>query len=104
MALVLNSRRFGILVLSRMRDRLPDNPHPAWNRVYMFLDNNKELAIAAMWAGLGIHLLKDSGIIMGGFKPYTGIPTHLTVQTHQGLFAANGIASGIFTGDGIRSI
>jgi hypothetical protein len=66
--------RFGILVLSRMRDRLPDNPHPAWNRVYLFLDNNKELAIASMWAGLGMHLLKDSGLITGGFKPYTGIP------------------------------
>src|ERR1035437_3138071 len=96
--------RFGILILSRMRDRLPDNPHPAWGRVYMFLDNNKELAIAAMWAALGIHLLKDSGLIMGGFKPYTGIPTHLSAQSHQGLFAANGIASGIFTGEGIRSI
>jgi hypothetical protein len=96
--------RFGILVLSRMRDRLPDNPRPAWGRVYLFLDNNKELAIAAMWAGLGLHLLKDSGLITGGFKPYTGIPTHLSAQTHKGLFAANGIASGIFTGDGIRSI
>ena len=49
--------RFGILVLSRMRDRLPDNRHPAWDRVYVFLDSNKELAIAAMWAGL---LLTDS--------------------------------------------
>ena len=39
---------------------------------------------------------KDSGVFGHGVKPYTGIPLEMSMEAHQGLFAANGTASAIF--------
>lgn len=94
--------RFGILTLGKIRNRLPLNHHVIWDKVYLFLDNNKNIAISAMWLGIGTHLLKDTGIISGGIKPYTGLPVEMSMEGHQGLFAANGIASMMF-GTNIKS-
>jgi uncharacterized protein (DUF2384 family) len=89
--------RFSILVMEKVKNRLPVNHHQIWDIVYGFIDKNKELAIAAMWLGIGTHLLKDSGIFGGGVKPYADLPISMPMEAHNGLFAANGIASGIFS-------
>lgn len=89
--------RFSILVMEKIKNRLPANHHQIWDTVYRFIDNNKELAIAAMWLGIGTHLLKDSGLFGGGVKPYADLPGSMPIEAHQGLFAANGVASSIFS-------
>lgn len=88
--------RFGILTLNQIKKCLPNPHHKSWDLVFGFIDNNKELGIAAMWLGIGCHLLKDSGIITGGIKPYSDLPFSMPMETHQGMFAANGFASTIF--------
>lgn len=88
--------RFTILVLDKIRKRLPQDHHLIWDKVYLFMDNNKGLAISAMWLGLGTHLLKDTGIIAGGMKPYSDVPFQMSMESHQGLLAANGFASTLF--------
>ena len=55
-----------------------------------------------MWAGISAHLIKDSGILGHGFKPYNGLPIELSVTTHQSLFAANGAASAVFAYNDIK--
>jgi hypothetical protein len=89
--------RFGILTLNQIKSNLPNPHHKSWELVYGFIDRNKELAIAAMWLGIGCHLLKDSGLITGGVKPYSDLPFSMPMEAHQGMFAANGIASTIFS-------
>lgn len=89
--------RFGILTLNQIKFRLPNPHHKSWDLVYGFIDKNKELAIAAMWLGIGCHLLKDSGLITGGIKPYSDLPFSMPIEAHQGMFAANGVASTIFS-------
>jgi hypothetical protein len=87
---------FTINLLGNVRNSLPTPHHYSWDRVYNFIDSNKGLAFAAMWAGVGLHLIKDSGILMGGTKPYADIPIGMPMEGHQGLFAANGIVSELF--------
>jgi len=89
--------RFGILTLNQIKNHLPNPHHKSWDLVYDFIDKNKELAVAAMWLGIGCHLLKDSGIITGGIKPYSDLPFSMPMEAHQGMFAANGVASTIFS-------
>lgn len=88
--------RTGILLFERLKERLPDNHLPVWDKTYLFLENHKELGLAAMWTGIGVHLIKDSGFLIGGTKPYTGLPVEMSMHGHQGLFAANGIACEMF--------
>lgn len=88
--------RTGIMIIEKMKDRLPEPHLPIWDKTYSFIDKSKELGIAAMWAGIGLHLLKDSGIITGGVKAYTGMPFSMPIEAHQGLFAANGLACEMF--------
>lgn len=90
------SGRLMILVLGKIRDRLPENHHPGWDKTYEFIDRNKGKAIAAMWLGIGTHLIKDSGLFAGGLKPYSDLPLHMSKGAHQATFAMNGIASGAF--------
>lgn len=89
--------RFGIQLISVLHQKLPTNHNKIWDIVNKFVLTHKELAVAAMWLGIGTHLLKDSGIITGGVKPYVGLPNGLPMEVHQGLFAANGLASGLFS-------
>ncbi len=88
--------RLGIRLFGALQERLPENHLPVWDKTYSFLDTHKDKGIAAMWAGIGLHLLKDSGILIGGVKPYTGLPGSMTMEAHQALFAANGLACGMF--------
>ncbi|MBU2901549.1 hypothetical protein [Maribacter dokdonensis] len=75
---------------------LPSKHHRFWDTSKKFIEKNKEIAIGSMWAGIGAHLIKDSALIAGGFKPYVGVPIEMPTGVHQGLFMANGLASTIF--------
>jgi len=89
--------RFSILTLERIKNRMPSDRHGIWHIVFEYIDKHKEKAIAAMWLGIGTHLIKDSGIFGGGVTPYKDLPFNIPISAHESLFAANGIASGIFS-------
>lgn len=90
------SGRMTILVLENIYGRLPQCHHKIWDNVFDFIQKNKNLAIGAMWLGIGTHLIKDSGIITGGVKPYSDVPFSMSKEMHQVTFAVNGISSGSF--------
>ena len=88
--------RAGIEIINKSYKNLPETHHPFWDKTNNYINKHKGVAIGAMWAGISAHLIKDSGVLGHGFKPYVGIPVELTNATHQGLFAANSTASAIF--------
>ncbi|HEY9222490.1 MAG TPA: hypothetical protein VIO43_13055 [Lutibacter sp.] len=88
--------RAGIEILNKSHKNLPLEHHTFWDKSNIYINKHKGIAIGAMWAGISAHLLKDSGIFGYGVKPYNGIPIELSMETHQGLFAANGTASAMF--------
>jgi len=88
--------RAGIEILNKSHKNLPLEHHTFWDKSNNYINKHKGIAIGAMWAGISAHLLKDSGIFGYGVKPYNGIPIELSMETHQGLFAANGTASAMF--------
>lgn len=81
---------------NHIHKNLPPSRHRFWDKSKTFIDRNKNLAIGSMWAGIGAHLIKDSALIAGGFKPYVGIPFEMSENVHKGLFMANGLASSVF--------
>lgn len=89
--------RSGIGILDKTYTNLPTEHHKFWDSANNYIISHKGFAIGAMWAGISVHLLKDSGIFGHGVKPYNGIPFELSADSHQGLFAANGTASAIFS-------
>jgi hypothetical protein len=89
--------RFSILTLERIKNRMPTDRHEIWDKVYGYIDKHKEIAISAMWLGIGAHLIKDSGVFGGGVTSYKDLPISMPMEAHEGLFAANGIASSIFS-------
>jgi hypothetical protein len=90
------SMRSGIEILNKSYINLPKEHHKFWDITNGYINKHKGVAIGAMWAGIGAHLLKDSGIFGYGVKPYVGIPIELPIEAHQSLFAANGAASAVF--------
>lgn len=85
--------RSGVELINKSYKNLPLNHHPFWDKSNEFINKHKGIAIGAMWAGISVHLIKDSGIFGHGVKPYVGIPAEMTMQAHQSIFTANGIAS-----------
>ena len=88
--------RFAILTLENIKIRLPEPHHPIWDKVYNFIDSNKNLAFSAMWLGIGTHLIKDTGLFSHLTKPYSGLPVDMSMGSHKALFMTNGLASDIF--------
>ncbi len=88
--------RFSLIFFNKIQQRLPEDKHPVWDKVYNFMNNNKHLFLGAMWLGIATHLLKDTGIITGGMKPYSELPNGLPIDVHQSLLDANTAASAIF--------
>lgn len=88
--------RSGIEILNKSYKNLPFEHHSFWDTSNNYINKHKGLAIGAMWAGISAHLLKDSGVLGHGVKPYTGIPLEMSMESHQGLFAANSTASALF--------
>ncbi|MHB1107673.1 MAG: hypothetical protein ACYCZ2_15055 [Lutibacter sp.] len=95
--------RAGIEILNKSHKNLPLEHHTFWDKSNNYINKHKGIAIGAMWAGISAHLLKDSGIFGDGVKPYNGIPIELSMETHQGLFAANGTASAMFAYSDVKS-
>lgn len=88
--------RSGIGIINESYTNLPENHNPFWDKTHELINKHKGVAIGAMWAGISVHLLKDSGIFKyGDIKPYNGIPMDLTMETHKNLFLANSTASAI---------
>lgn len=90
------SARFALELLKNILPTLPKSKYGRWDRVTEIIEKNEERGVAAMWAGIGAHLFKDSALILGGLKPYSGLPFSMPVTIHQGLYAANGIACEAF--------
>jgi hypothetical protein len=88
--------RAGVEILSKSHSNLPDFHHKFWDHINNFIEENQELAIGSMWAGISIHLLQDANLTEATTKPYTGIPFEMSMEAHQGLYTANGTASAIY--------
>lgn len=91
--------RSGVEIINKSYCNLPADHHVFWDNVHHYINKHKGVAVGAMWAGISVHLLQDSGIFGHGMKPYTGIPFEMSMEAHQGLFAANGTASAIIAGN-----
>lgn len=87
--------RAGIETLNVSYKNLPSGHHSFWDKSNTYINKHKGMAIGSMWAGISAHLLKDSGILGHGVKPYNGVPFEMSMGSHQGLFAANSAASSI---------
>ncbi|MBA4316769.1 MAG: hypothetical protein C0412_00055 [Flavobacterium sp.] len=87
--------RFTINTLEKVKNRMPIDRHQIWDKVFGYIDKHKEKAVAAMWLGISAHLLKDSGIFGDGVTSYKNLPFSMPMEGHQGMFAANGVASGL---------
>lgn len=93
--------RSGVEIINKAYTNLPADHHVFWDNVHHYINKHKGIAVGAMWAGISVHLLQDSGIFGHGMKPYTGIPFEMSMEAHQGLFAANGTASAIIAGKNV---
>lgn len=84
--------RFAVELMQELRCRLP-NPHcRAWDTSCEFLEKHKRASIAAMWAGIGLHFVRDANLLAAGTKPLDGLPVPAPMEVHQALYAANGVA------------
>lgn len=63
--------------------------------ILSFIKGQYKKVIKGMWIGLFFHYLKDSKILFGKTKPYTGL-YELNIRTHKRIFATNAILSAIF--------
>ncbi len=88
--------RSGVEVINVSYKNLPENHNPFWDKAYYYINKHEGVAVGAMWAGISAHLVKDSGILGHGVKPYTGLPFEMSMEAHKGLFLANGAASAMF--------
>jgi len=93
--------RFVILFLSAIYFRLPNPHHEIWDKIHEFIQKTKNIGIAAMWMGIGAHLLKDANLFAARIKPYVGIPGSHGMTFHKNLFATNAAIAEII---GIKSI
>ena len=88
--------RFSLNILEKIKNRMPVDRHPIWDKVFGYMDKHKEKAVTAMWLGIGAHLIKDSGLFGGGVTPYKDFPFSMPINAHENLFAVNGIACSTF--------
>ena len=84
--------RFAYLLLEALTDRMPQDRSAVWATALEYAGAARSGSILGAWLGIGAHFIKDSGLIAGGFKPYTGIQGQ-TMEFHQTLMAANGVAA-----------
>lgn len=88
--------RSGTKIMDKSYKNLPDEHHVFWDKTNHYINKHKGVAIGAMWAGIGAHLLKDASIFSTSTKPYTGVPFEMSMGGHQSLFMANATAAEIF--------
>ena len=95
--------RFLVIILNDVHEKLPENHSGVWDTINRYIKQSEGIAISAMWAGISAHLLKDSNLLTAGnTKPYVGIPFSMSNASHKLLFAANGMAAGIYSYDLIQ--
>jgi hypothetical protein len=87
--------RFSAEALLRMHPRLPAGHHEFWDRSADFLQRNRGLAVGAIWAGIGMHLLKDASVFAPATKPVVGLPFPAPMGIHQAFLAANGVVASV---------
>lgn len=82
-------------------ENLPENHLAVWDKINDFIQKNQNLTVAAIWFGIAAHLIKDTGIIAGNFKSYSDLPANLSMEHHNLIMNANGVASTLF---GVKNI
>jgi len=87
--------RFGVEVLAGLHGKLPAEHCTVWDNVHRLIKKCESSAITGLWVGICLHFIKDAGLFSHTTKPYTGLPGEHGMAFHQGLFAANGAASGV---------
>ncbi|MGK9475783.1 hypothetical protein [Melioribacter sp. OK-6-Me] len=87
--------RFCYKIVQLVIENLPEDHHKIWDKIKLFIDKNKNLSIAALWLGISVHLIKDTGIVTGNFKPYADLPISLKTMHHKIILTANGVGSSI---------
>lgn len=94
--------RLTINLLRHGREYLPSDRSTVWRYIdeaSNILDRNENVLISGMWLGLSIHLLKDANLGSSNVKPYVGMPTKLSMETHQNIFTGNSFLSFLFGTD-----
>lgn len=94
--------RGGIEIINLSHKNLPEHHHKFWDKTNHYINKHKGKAIGAMWAGIGAHLLKDSGILGHGMKSYVGIPFEMPMEVHQGLFTVNAVAASVISANELK--
>ncbi|MEM5777988.1 MAG: hypothetical protein QXJ06_06170 [Candidatus Aenigmatarchaeota archaeon] len=95
--------RLSYKIINNVIEHLPENHHESWDKIKEFIEKNKNMTIAALWAGIAAHLIKDTGLIAGNFKSYSDLPVGLDMEYHKTFMSANGIASSIFAAKNINN-
>lgn len=88
--------RISFNMLNSVINHLPEDHHMIWDKIKDSIEKNKNLGIAALWLGIAVHLIKDTGLLVGNFQTYKDIPAGLKTEYHQAIMSANGLASTIF--------
>ncbi len=83
-------------MLNTVINHLPEEHHMIWDGIKDSIEKNKNTGIAALWLGIAVHLIKDTGLFVGNFQAYKDIPAGLKTEYHQAIMSANGLASAIF--------
>lgn len=89
---VETAMRFAYLLLEALVARMPRDRAATWSPALGYARAARSGSILGVWLGIGAHFIKDTGLIAGGFKPYTGIRGQ-SMEFHQALMTANGIAA-----------
>ncbi|MDH7604265.1 MAG: hypothetical protein QHH13_05125 [Melioribacter sp.] len=96
--------RLAFKTLLTVIDNLPENHHAVWDKLNDFIQKNQNLTVAAIWFGIAAHLIKDTGIIAGNFKSYSDLPASLSLEHHNLIMNANGVASALLGAGNIKKL
>jgi hypothetical protein len=92
-------------IVNEVYSNLPIDHHKIWDVAKGLADKYEPILVSAGWAGLSLHLIKDSGLFHGmniDIKRYVDIPIPLSDNFHQMLFGTNSLFSIIFSADEIK--
>ena len=78
---------------SLVHSKLPRNHDPLWDRLAKASIPLTQSLSAGTSAGLAYHLLVDAGIQPA---PYHGLPIEMSMEMHQGIMGANGLAESAY--------
>lgn len=71
-------------------------------KILDFIEENQELMLGGMWAGISLHLLKDAGLFQNHIKPYTGL-NGLSMGEHKAIFTGNSFLSMFFAKEHLKN-